>query len=72
MKLTKPLDKKSLRKAFWASLGRLIGVVMGAGGGSLLYQTIGSSTSLAIGIACGLVVISFIMMWVTEYEKEMS
>lgn len=66
----KPLDKKALRRSFWASLGRLIGVVMASGAGSLLYQTVGSNTSLAIGLAFGLVVFGFLFIWFAEYERE--
>ena len=63
-------DKKALRRSFWAALGRLIGVIMGAGAGSLLYQTIGSSSGIAIGVALGLATGGFFMIWFAEYERE--
>ena len=63
-------DKKALRRSFWGALGRLIGVMMGAGAGSLLYQLIGSTTSLSIGLAVGLSVLGFLLIWLAEYERE--
>lgn len=63
-------DKKALRRSFWAALGRLIGVIMGAGAGSLLYQTLGSSSGLAIGLASTMAVIGFFLIWFAEYERE--
>lgn len=64
------LDKRALRRSGWAALGRLIGVIMGAGAGSLLYQTIGSSSGLAIGLASTMAVIGFFLIWFAEYERE--
>jgi hypothetical protein len=66
----RPPDKKALRRSFWAALGRLVGVGMAAGAGSLLYQTIGSSTSLAIGAATMLSICGFVVIWFVEYERE--
>lgn len=63
-------DKKALRRSFWTSLGRLIGVMMGAGAGSLLYQTVGGTSGLSIGLAAGLAVLGFFMIWFAEYERE--
>lgn len=63
-------DKKALRRSFWGALGRLIGVMMGAGAGSLLYQLIGNTTSLSIGLAVGLSVLGFMLIWFAEYERE--
>lgn len=64
------IEKKALKRSFWGALGRLIGVMMGAGAGSLLYQTIGSGTTLSIGVASILAVIGFILIWFAEYERE--
>jgi hypothetical protein len=64
------MNKKALKRSFWAALGRLIGVIMAAGAGSLLYQTIGSSSDLAIGMACGLSFLAFFLIWFAEYERE--
>lgn len=66
----KPPDKKALRRSFWGALGRLIGVMMGAGAGSLLYQSIGGATSLSIGLASGLAIVGFFLIWLAEYERE--
>lgn len=65
------MNKKALRRSFWAALGRLLGTIMAAGAGSLLYQTIGSSTNLAIGVAVSIAVIGFFLIWFAEYEREM-
>ena len=67
--LRKP-DKKALRRSFWGALGRLIGVMMGAGAGSLLYQSIGSSGAISIGLATLLAIGGFILIWFAEYERE--
>lgn len=64
-------DKKVLRRSFWGALGRLIGVMMGAGAGSLLYQTIGNSGGLSIGVASFLAVVGFLLIWFAEYEREL-
>lgn len=69
--MKRPLNKKVLKRSFWAALGRLIGVVMGAGAGSLFYQIFGSSTNLAIGLAFGLATAGFLLIWFSEYEREL-
>lgn len=63
-------DKKILRRSFWGAMGRLIGVMMGAGAGSLLYQTLGSATGLSVGLASLLAIIGFLLIWFAEYERE--
>jgi len=63
-------DKKALRRSFWGALGRLIGVMMGAGAGSLLYQTLGSASGLSIGLATCLAIVGFLLIWFAEYERE--
>lgn len=67
----KPINKKHVRRAFWGALGRLIGVMLGAGAGSLLYQTIGSSGTLSISVASLIAVIAFLLIWFAEYEREL-
>ena len=64
------VNKKALRRSFWASLGRLTGVMLGAGAGSLLYQAVGSDGSIAIGLATCLAVGAFFLIWFSEYERE--
>lgn len=68
----KPPNKKAIKRSFWGALGRLIGVMMGAGAGSLLYQTLGAAgaSGLSIGLATGLSVLGFILIWFAEYERE--
>ena len=63
------IDKMLLKKSFWGALGRLIGVMMGAGAGSLLYQMIGNASTLSIGVASFLSIGGFLLIWVSEYEK---
>jgi hypothetical protein len=63
-------NNKALRRSFWSALGRLVGVGMAAGAGSLLYQIIGSSTTLAVGVAIALSVAGFFVIWFVEYERE--
>lgn len=65
------LDKKAIRRSFWGALGRLIGVMMGAGAGSLLYQTVGGASGLSIGIATCLAIVGFLLIWFAEYEREL-
>ncbi len=64
------VDRKAFKRSFWGALGRLIGVMMGAGAGSLLYQTVGSASGLSIGLAALLSVVGFILIWFAEYERE--
>ena len=63
-------DKKALRRSFWGALGRLIGVMMGAGAGSLLSKSIGSASSLNVPLAIVLTVVGFFFIWFAEYERE--
>lgn len=63
-------DKKAFRRSFWGALGRLIGVMMGAGAGSLLYQMVGSTSGISIGLAAILSIVGFILIWFAEYERE--
>lgn len=62
-------DRKALKRSFWGSLSRVIGVGLGAGAGSLLHSFVGdglSGHSVAVGMAIG----SFVFMWFAEYERE--
>lgn len=63
------VDKKALKRSFWGSLSRVIGVGLGAGAGGLLHQLVGDglgSWTFAIGLAAA----SFVFMWLAEYERE--
>jgi uncharacterized membrane protein YccC len=63
------LNRKNLKRAFWASLARLIGVGLGAGAGSLIHQLVGGGFN-GWGLATAMAVLSFCLMWFAEYEKE--
>lgn len=63
-------NKKAIKRSFWGALGRLIGVMMGAGAGSLLYQVVGNTSAISIGLAAALAVIGFLLIWFAEYERE--
>lgn len=63
-------NRKAFRRAGWAAIARLIGVGLGAGAGSLIYQLIGGGFK-GWGFAAGLAMISFVLMWFAEYEREL-
>ena len=63
-------NKKALKRSFWGSLGRLIGVMMAAGSGTLLSKFIGPVSSLNIPLAVVLTVAGFLCIWFAEYERE--
>lgn len=68
----KRIDRKAFRRAGWAAFARLIGVGLGAGAGSLLYQLVGNATSAwGWGLATSMAIISFVLMWFAEYEREL-
>lgn len=66
--MKKKIDKKAFRKSLWSSISRLIGVVLGAGAGSLLHQTIGGG--FGWGLAGAMAATSFACMVYAEYERE--
>jgi hypothetical protein len=63
------MDKKALRKSFFASVARLIGVALGAGTGSLIHQLVGGGVN-GWGIATVMAIVSFVLIWIAEYERE--
>lgn len=63
------LNRKALRKSLLSSLSRLIGVGLGAGAGNLIHQLIGGGFS-GWGVASGMAIASFALMWFAEYERE--
>jgi uncharacterized membrane protein YccC len=67
--MKRTINKKAFRRAGWAAIARLIGVGLGAGAGSLIYQLVGGGFS-GWGFAATLAVVSFLLMWFAEYEKE--
>lgn len=68
----KPPNKKALKRSFWASLGRTVGLMLGAGAGSLLYQLIGSASASSITVAVACSIVAFFLVWFAEYEREIS
>ena len=67
--LRRKIHKTALRKSFWGSLARLIGVGLGAGAGSLIHQLIGGGFT-GWGVAAMMAAFSFVLMWFAEYERE--
>ncbi len=62
-------DRRAFKRSFLSSFARLLGVIIGAGAGSLLKSLMGDGLHgwmLAIGMA----VVSFALMWYAEYKKE--
>lgn len=64
------VNKRALRRAIWTSLSRLIGVGLGAGAGSLIYNLVGGGFH-GWGVALALVFVSFFLIAFAEYEKEL-
>jgi uncharacterized membrane protein YgaE (UPF0421/DUF939 family) len=64
-------NRRAFHRAVWTSISRLIGVALGAGAGSLIYQLIGGGFQ-GWGVALGLLVISFLLIIFAEYEKEIN
>lgn len=65
----RPLNKRAFRRAVWASISRLVGVALGAGAGSLIYNLVGGGFN-GWGVATILAVVSFGLIVFAEYEKE--
>lgn len=65
----KRFNKRAFRRSLFASLSRLIGIGLAAGGGTLLKQLIGDGFT-GWGIAIGMMIVSFLLMAVAEYERE--
>jgi hypothetical protein len=70
MGIMTPKVKRALRKSFWASLGRLLGIVMASGAGSVIIQTIGQQSNWALPLGIGMAIIGFSLMWAAEYRHE--
>lgn len=64
------IDRKAAKRSFWGALGRLIGVMMGAGAGSLIARALGSSAGLDLSVALFLTAAGFFFIWLAEYERE--
>jgi hypothetical protein len=64
------MDKKALKRSFWGSISRVIGVGLGAGAGGLLHQLVGDGLG-SYGVALAMALASFAFMMIAEYEREM-
>lgn len=64
-----PKKRRALKRSFYASISKLIGVGLGAGAGSLLYQMIGGGFK-GWPVALGMAAISFALTWFAEFERE--
>ena len=63
------VNQKALRKSIYASIGRLVGVILAGGAGSMLRQLVGDSLN-HWGTAIAMVIVGFIAIFVAEYERE--
>lgn len=63
------LHRRALRRSFFSSIGRLIGVGLGAGAGSLLHELLGGGFK-GWGAALVMAGASFFFIWFAEYERE--
>lgn len=62
-------NRRVLKRALWSSMSRLIGIVLGAGAGSILYKLTGGGLQ-GWGLASLLSITSFTLMTLAEYERE--
>jgi O-antigen/teichoic acid export membrane protein len=63
------LNKKALKKSFFASFARSTGVVFGACAGTLLTRSLGHRlTDVYFALVLGTV--AFFLIWFAEYERE--
>ncbi len=63
------LDQKALKRSFWSSLSRVIGVALGAGAGSVIHRMVGDNLS-GYSVAGAMALASFCFMLYAEYERE--
>lgn len=68
-RIAQATDKKALKRSFWGSLSRVIGVGLGASAGGLLHQLVGDGFG-AVGTAVAMAIASFALIWFSEYERE--
>lgn len=61
------VNRNALKRSFFAAFARLVGIVLGAAGGSWLSRAGReiSSSSLAVLLLAG----AFVLMWFSEYER---
>lgn len=63
------MNRKALKKAFYASLGKEIGVILGAG--SLFHQLIDNKL-IGIFVTGAVCVLGLGVIWYAEYQREIS
>lgn len=64
------IERKALRRSMWASISRVLGIVMASGAGSVIVQTLGNTAGWALPLGVGLFVLGFFLIWFAEYERE--
>jgi uncharacterized membrane protein YgaE (UPF0421/DUF939 family) len=62
-------NKPAFKRSIYSSVAKLLSVGLGAGAGSIIHQMVGGGFN-GWSIAGGLAIISFILMWYAEYQKE--
>ena len=65
----KKLDKRALRRATWASLSRVVGVILAAGAGTIVRDVAGDNLH-RIGVAAFLALTAIVFTLYAEYERE--
>lgn len=63
-------NPKAFRRAMWGSIAKLIGVVLGAGAGSLLHQLVGNGFT-GYTVAFLMAAVSLLLLCMTEYLREL-
>lgn len=62
-------DKRATRKAMWASLARVLGVVLAAGAGPTIKSWVGDGNrALIVGLLMAF--IAWVCIFYAEYERE--
>jgi hypothetical protein len=59
-------DKRAIKKSFWSSLARVVGVFLSIGAGIALRDIMGNDIHFLIWTAP----IGFVIMWAAEYLSE--
>lgn len=67
--MSKQLDKKALKRSFFASASKLIGVALGASAGTMIQKMVGVNVN-GWGLAASFAITSFILIWIAEYGRE--
>lgn len=65
------IKSKQSKRALLSAVSRVISVILSAGAGTLLVKALGGKT-LAVPVAVSMAIISFLLMWFVEYEREIN